>query len=428
MGKVKFYVRSKTTKSNVTVYYNISISTKSRLTGKTKVTVNPDHWDGNTQLIDVSKVPSKKRANQDNLELSKFEEWINKELIDLKKNLDILSVKTELKKQVEVYYGRIKLFETRTAPTLFEYFDIFEKSLKIKGTAKSSLVTYNKLKELLLDFQYKKKTQLSYESITEEFYLEFLDYLHKPQQMIIKNSNGKPKIKRAYKKNTISTFIKHFSAIMNNSFNSGYHTNPQYKNFDKSTKKVFAVYLNEEEIQDLRSLGLSRRDAAIRDYFELLCLSGLRVNDGLDLTTDNIKDIDGVPMIVYKQMKGKKIHAFEISYAIQDIIDRWDGFPNENNDIQISVHLMNIKIKLIAKAAGIDTIIKGQPKYEWITSHTGRRSAATNAFLNGMPIWKIRLTITNHATDKQTEDYIKAENPEIIAHFVNQKNHQHEKI
>lgn len=428
MGKVKFYVRSKTTKSNATVYYNISISAKARLTGKTNVTVNPNHWDENTQLIDVSKTPSKKRANQDNLELSNFEEWINMELIDLKIKLDILLVKHELKKRVEVYYGRLQLFETRAAPTLFEYFDEFGKSLRLREISESSLVTYNKLKELLLDFQYKKKTQLSFDSITDGFYLEFMEYLQKPTLMSVKDDYGKPKIKRAYKKNTVSTFIKHLSAIMNKSFNSGYHTNPQFKNFDKSTNKVFAVYLNKEEINDLRSLNLSRRDSAIRDYFELLCLSGLRVNDALNLTSNNIKIIEGVPMIVYKQMKGQKVHAFKISYPIQDIIDRWDGFPNESQGIKISVHLMNIKIKLLAKVAGIDTIIKGRPKWDWITSHTGRRSASTNAFLDGMPIWQIRLMILNHSNDKQTEDYIKAENPEIIAHFSNKKNLQHETI
>lgn len=393
MGKVKFYVRATTSTDHATIYYNISISKKERLTGKTNVSANPDHWDKEEQLIDIKKTISEKKATADNTKLLEFSEWINAKLIEIKSKPNTASVKQELKKQVEVHYGRVKLFETRIAPTLFEYFDEFERSLKLRENSNSSLVTYRKLKELLLDFQHKQNTDLSYESITERFYLEFMDYLHKPQQMIIKDANGKPKKKKAYKTNTASSFIKHLSAIMNKSFNSRYHTNPQFRNFNKKNKKVFAVYLNKDEINDLRSLDLSRRDSAIRDYFELLCLSGLRVKDALKLTSDNIQVIEGVPMIVYKQMKGKKEHGVVRYIEIQNIIDRWDGFPNEIQGINIHVHLMNIKIKLLAKVAGIDTMIKGRPKWDWITSHTGRRSASTNAFLDGMPIWKIRLMI-----------------------------------
>ncbi len=429
MGKVKFYVRSKTSTTNATVYYNISISKNDRLTGKTDVTVNPKQWDNIIQLVDVSKTTSKKKATADNTKLLEFEDFINNKLIELKSKPNIASIKLELKKGVEVYYGRIKLFENKSTPTLFEYFDEFETKLKLDGKSHSVIVGYRRLKELLLDFQHKQKTNLSYESIIDNFYLEFIQYLKKKQPIMFKNRFGNTKIKKAYGTNAQGTTIKRLSAIMNQSFNSQYHTNPSYKNFKKPHEKVFAIYLNEDEISELRVLNLNKKDGAVRDYFDLMCLSGLRISDALNLTIDNIKVIDGVPMIVYKQMKGKKIHAVKISMNIQNILDKYDGgFPNEQRNIKINDEYLNKTIKKLGKVAGINTMVKGKPKHDWIFSHSGRRSASTNAFLNGMPIWKIRISITNHATDSQTEDYIKAENPEIIAHFSNKKINQHERI
>ena len=61
----------------------------------------------------------------------------------------------------------------------------------------------------------------------------------------------------------------------------------------------------------------------------------------------------------------------------------------------------NYYIKEVAKFAGIDQLIKFshkkgnrdviivKPKYEWITSHTCRRSFCTNEFLAGTPVEKV---------------------------------------
>lgn len=52
-----------------------------------------------------------------------------------------------------------------------------------------------------------------------------------------------------------------------------------------------------------------------------------------------------------------------------------------------------------------------RPKFDWITSHTCRRSFCTDEFLDGTPIIVI-MAISGHKTEKAFRKYIKADNLE----------------
>ena len=79
---------------------------------------------------------------------------------------------------------------------------------------------------------------------------------------------------------------------------------------------------------------------------------------------------------------------------------------------------MNEYVKEVCKLAGIDkieseTMTKGgkritvnYPKYELITTHTARRSFATNQYLAGLPTLTI-MKITGHRTETAFMQYIK---------------------
>jgi hypothetical protein len=64
-------------------------------------------------------------------------------------------------------------------------------------------------------------------------------------------------------------------------------------------------------------------------------------------------------------------------------------------------------IKIITNTKGHDTDTK--PKYEFISSHTARRSAATNMYLTGrMKTYEI-MSLTGHTTEKSFFRYIRVE-------------------
>ena len=59
----------------------------------------------------------------------------------------------------------------------------------------------------------------------------------------------------------------------------------------------------------------------------------------------------------------------------------------------------------VKKSIGGKRVDKFSPKWENVTTHTARRSFATNFFELGIPASQIML-ITGHSTEKQFMDYI----------------------
>ncbi|MES1181949.1 MAG: hypothetical protein ABUL44_04050, partial [Flavobacterium sp.] len=68
------------------------------------------------------------------------------------------------------------------------------------------------------------------------------------------------------------------------------------------------------------------------------------------------------------------------------------------------------KVKISYKR-GNKLVEEIMPKYEWVMSHTCRRSFCTNEFLDGTPITLI-MAISGHKTEKAFRKYIKADNLE----------------
>lgn len=99
---------------------------------------------------------------------------------------------------------------------------------------------------------------------------------------------------------------------------------------------------------------------------------------------------------------------------MKNILDKYNGIIPR----AISNQKMNTYLKELGEIAGIDkkTIIKRTsgkkiietilPKYKLISTHTARRSFATNAFLNNVPTISI-MKITGHRTEKAFMKYIK---------------------
>ena len=114
--------------------------------------------------------------------------------------------------------------------------------------------------------------------------------------------------------------------------------------------------------------------------------TGLRFSDYSNLKKEYFKD--GILSFVTAKTTHKTYIA--VSPVLQSILVKYDyQLPNLKN-----TGAFNKKIKHICKLAGIDepTTLKNsvkmrynditKPKYEWVGSHTARRSFATNYYLS----------------------------------------------
>jgi hypothetical protein len=116
-------------------------------------------------------------------------------------------------------------------------------------------------------------------------------------------------------------------------------------------------------------------------------------------------------MLYKKQEKSDHWVIIPLRYEAKLIFTRQfrDRIP------QLTNPEFNRHIKTIGKLAGITRLIKfsykkgnqnlvvTKPKYDWITSHTARRSFCTNEFLAGTPV-ELIMKISGH---KRTKDFYK---------------------
>ena len=154
-------------------------------------------------------------------------------------------------------------------------------------------------------------------------------------------------------------------------------------------EEVDAVYLTMAEISNIYNLDLSKYPNLLnyRNDFVLGCLTGLRFSDFTDLTKDDLRN----DMLHKKQNKSDHWVVIPLrDEAVEILNNRFD-----NNIISGTSPEFNRHVKTVCKLAGLTNYIKcsykkqgkdiveTKPKYEWVTSHTCRRSFCTNEYLAG---------------------------------------------
>jgi integrase len=254
-----------------------------------------------------------------------------------------------------------------------------------------------------------RRKNLEFGDIDLEFYQDFTKFLFSPPNSFMANNAGKI-IK------TLKTFLHEATE---RGFND-YHAF-RSKKFRVMTEEVPNAYLTVDELTRLYLLDLSenKRLEKVRDLFLVGCFTGLRFSDFTTIRPEYIKTIDGVEIIdIQTQKTGQKV-SIPLHPIVRAIFKRYGGIPPK----AMSNQKMNKYLKeLCQKAELVETTVltktKGGKRVQevWkksdlITTHTARRSFATNAFKMGVPSLSIML-ITGHRTEKSFMRYIKIQREE----------------
>lgn len=276
-----------------------------------------------------------------------------------------------------------------------------------KGNEKApnTLKSYKTTQGHLEGYQQKTKTILDFDAVTLDWYMKFTTYLK--SQKLSPNSIGK------HIKN-----IKAFMQMANkltfeiDGKKYPYTTNKEYLDFGVHDKQGDDPYLSEAEIMRFYNFDLSTnpRLEAVRDLFIFGCWVGLRYSDYSNVKPDNIIDVEGEKFIFIKTKKTGAVVHIPCNPVVMDIFNRYRQNPNQLPRT-ISGQKFNEYIKQAAQLAGMtDTGRKPSapnlPLYECITSHTARRSFATNYYLDGFPTIDL-MKITAHSTEKSFLGYIR---------------------
>lgn len=217
------------------------------------------------------------------------------------------------------------------------------------------------------------------------------------------------------KHNTIISIVRKVISSAKKMAREGYEVGAGYSDYKLTDEESTAIALTEEEIEGVYSLKVGKRARVIRDLFVISCETGLRYSDLINLSEENINTKYGT--IQRKTQKTGAIVIIPLRRRSREILSRY--IPKYN----ASQGNYNKVVKTLCRKAGIiekvlveytrgDKIVrKSLPRYKLVSSHTGRRTFATSAYLAGVQPARIMM-LTGHKTEDSFFKYIRIEKRE----------------
>lgn len=281
----------------------------------------------------------------------------------------------------------------------------------------TSIRYYRRLARMIEAFEKYLAIELMTDSFTEQM---IEDYLH-----FIRSYTPEKKGHSAYRQSTVRNFYQKTISALHKAQKAGYRTNLEpFSEFKVSDEDSCSVYITLQELGSIEALSLNRNSAQVRDIFLIGCFTALRYSDYSRLSEDNF--CDGVLHI--KTLKTGAYVMIPIHPVINRIIQRNGGYgflKYRNSQQNFNKVVKNVCKKagitqkiLVERTEGFKVVRKMVPKYQLISTHTARRSGATNMYQAGIPPFKIML-ITGHKTETAFYRYIRIQKEENAKDLMN---------
>ena len=391
MPTVNFYLDKPTSKTDSQIYLYFSFK-GSRPCFYTGQKINPKKWNFEKQRAKGIGNPFFMELNLllDDLEVTIKAEYIrllrNKE--DLTKNKLFAPLKqlTQKDKPIQKY-------------TFLTYMDFILEQMIQQEKSKHSIKGFKSRNKLIAAFF--KNRPHDFDDIKRKTAIDFKNHL----------------IEKGFAANYSHKIIAHFKSVMNRAIDEELTANISWKTkrFRISPESVHNVYFNVEQLEHLYNFNFEdEKLGLIRDSFLIDCFTGLRFSDGVELHQDKIINRDGVQMFSVNTQKTNERVYIPLHPIVKFTLDKFGGKLPPH----LTIQYMNKRLKTMGEVAGFKEIVyktqtiggtrkeKKYKMFELITTHTGRRSLATNLHLAGVPA-KSAMLVTGHKTVKQYMDYIK---------------------
>jgi integrase len=208
--------------------------------------------------------------------------------------------------------------------------------------------------------------------------------------------------------NSRGKHFKEIKAVMREAIDRDYKVNMafQKKSFKVIRSQPDSIFLNDDEIRKILGLKLDNRLERLRDLFIMACFVGARHSDWHQINCKNISLEKGKEILKLKQQKTSDVTHVPVHPVVRMILHKY----GEDLPKVISNQKFNEAVKEICQLAelGTTTIDKQTtPKWREVTTHTARRSFATNAYLSrSMDVYQI-MKCTGHKTESSFLRYLK---------------------
>lgn len=317
---------------------------------------------------------------------------------------------------------------------LLDYFKSFIKLHK-KDREENTMKKYTTALNKVIEYEEKHKVKLKFEDINMSFYNKLKDDM----------------FEKGFSDNYFGSIISCIKKVYKEAKRDKLHNLDEVndEDFKVLSTPSDAIYLNSDELKKIFQLQFTpevilkffpslenkpqnlklkiESYEIVRNKFLVGCCTALRVSDFNRLSVVNVKD----NFIRIKTKKTKTPIVIPINSMLRSILDSGFDVMTPVSDQKINKHIKEIceiaeinDMIEVTKKNGGKYISEIHPKYELVTTHTARRSGATNMYKAGVPTLAI-MKITGHKTEKSFMKYIKIteeENAEMLANHPYFKN------
>ncbi|MBE0647541.1 MAG: site-specific integrase [Bacteroidales bacterium] len=273
------------------------------------------------------------------------------------------------------------------------------KHLRSENTVKKYNTTLNHLK----DYSASRGKWLDFTDINIRFYNDFHQYLV---------------IEKKFSDNTFGKYIATLKGFMNMAFENRLTDSQEHKHskFKVLKEDVDKIYLTVDEIRKIYEYDLSDNKSRerVRDIFVMECYLGLRFSDMSALSSENFYNAGKNQFLKIKTIKTEETVIIPIHPIVREIFDKYENnLPSSISNQKTNDHLKVIGRKAeildevkVTKTVGGKAVTTVFAKCDLITTHTARRSFASNAYLAGIPAISI-MKITGHKGEQSFLRYIR---------------------
>jgi integrase len=296
---------------------------------------------------------------------------------------------------------KMKIGEVSTEHDFYRIFQEFMEAAKATKT-RGTILNYNATLTRLKGYSEYLEQGLTFELINQSFYEGFMNYL-------IKELNSL--------NNTVGRHIKVLKVFLN--YCKKMEIIPSTTNisgFKVIKEEADIIYLTENELFKIFNLeGLSKSLEQVRDNFCFGCFTGLRFSDIAKINKSNIKE----DFIEIKTEKTRESLKIPLNQHAKHLLKK---YSNDNDERPLPPTISNQKtnqyLKELCEMAELDEIIEMEkfsgskkilikkPKYNFVTSHTARRTFVTLSLEKGIRA-EVVMNITGHKEYQTFKKYIK---------------------
>ncbi len=414
MATVKAFIRTSIkNKDFVNVRFRLTDGRNIQLFHKSEFKVNPNDFDPKGEKIKAKIIYDKKARNEFDKSITARKILISDLYLKAPDKSSLTSEWLENAIDRNLHPENFVTEQPAQLTLLTHVADFIAKAPLRKKKKSNSLISENTIKSyvsnqnrLIAFAKYKGKNDFEFSEINQQFYNDYVDFLTNKKRVLKKLVNGIIVNEvRQYTKNTIGDAIK----ALKNMISDVKGLEIEMKDLYVFVENVDNIYLTETELQKLKDLDLTDKQNLDRVRDNFLCLAW---------TCSRISDLEKIAntkngFIEYRQQKTDNKVVIPLHPVVKGILNKYNGELPKMSDKNLNDYIKDVcelaginELETITRTVGGKLITETKPKYELVSSHTGRRSFCTNMYLRGLDTLMI-MSISGHKTEVSFLKYIK---------------------